>query len=199
MKGHKIISASLLAALSFTAYAEENVYIGAEYLSGDMDTGISNVTGASLDENTNGYKILIGYKANETIAIEGFYADFGEAKLSGSPGDTFVYDGLGYIFLANGTLKYEVTGLGIAGKFNANISDKFNLNASIGLLSWTSTVSLTGYGSDDDNGSDLFFGIGATYDITDKVGIGVGYEVYQFGGDTDIDMKSLNLGIQVSL
>lgn len=199
MKGYKILSASILAALSFTSYAEENVYIGAEYLSGDMDTGISNVTGASLDESTNGYKFLIGYKANASVAIEGFYADFGEAKLSGSPGDTFVYDGIGYIFLANGTLKYEVTGLGVAGKFNADISDKFKLNATLGLLSWTSTVSLTGYDSDDDNGTDLFFGVGATYDITENVGIGVGYEMYQFGGDTDIDMKSLNLGVRVSL
>ena len=70
----------------------ENFYIGITSGQTDVDTGITEIVGSTLDEDGTGNSFFIGKKINGNISIEGFYTDLGKVSLSGNSGDTFVYN-----------------------------------------------------------------------------------------------------------
>ena len=87
-----IIFAGILA-YPISSLAEGN-HIEFSILDSSWDTGISNVSGATLDEDDTGFAIVWGGPFTDNIDLEIGYADFGEASLSGTNGNTFDYRGL---------------------------------------------------------------------------------------------------------
>lgn len=200
----KIIKISLSLLLSFIltiAYipiyaAPGSVYVGAGYGTTSADTGVTAIT-ATLDEDDSGFKLFVGRKMDKYFAIEGFYADFGEASLTGNTGDTFIIDGFVFAFgIDNAAIISEATAIGFNGLFSLPITDKFSVFGKLGLIRWDYEITASGSGvpsqTTSDDGTDSFFGFGASYKINDDWSIRGDYDLYEID-DGDVDMLSLNI------
>ncbi len=199
MNNYKLFVVSLLL-MSPSLFAEDGkFYIGASGGKADIETGVSGTTGtANLDEDDTGWKVYGGYKWENNFGIEFNYADFGEASLSGNNGDTFVFAGDTYAFTANGVnidLEGTTFGLGLTYSLPV-IEDTFYIDAKVGAHRWDAdmTVSADSAGSVSlsDDGTDPFYGLGLTYQITKEVAARVEFERYEFDED-DVDYASAGL------
>jgi OOP family OmpA-OmpF porin len=184
------------SSFSATHAAQNDWYIGAGYGSSSVDTGITAVT-ASLDEEDTGFRLFAGLKLNKNISIEGFYADLGESSLTGNTGDTFIIDGVLYGFLVdNAAITAKAKVFGFNGLFALPLNDRFSLFGKLGLANWQydATVSGSGIasGSFSDDGTDFFYGAGASYAINNDWSVRGEYNLYDFDGD-DVDMLSINI------
>ena len=192
----KFIVAAIAALIPSVASAE-GFYVGALYGSTSLDTGVDTVVGATLDEDDTGYAFVIGNEIDENVSIEGFYIDFGEASLKGDSGDTFVFDGTTYVFNASATIKATGTSMGVAGKLHFDMTEKLSGFFKIGMHSWDTEETLaaaTASATTTDDGIDILIGIGAEYDISEKVAFVVGYDKYTLDDD---DVTFLNGGIKI--
>lgn len=190
-----LVFLSTLFASSVQAAAGES-YIGFGYGTTSTETGVTPVT-ASLDEDDSGFKLFGGHQMNDNLAIEGFYADLGEATVSGDAGDTFIYGGILYQFLVNnGKLAYEGTVLGANALLSLPVSDSFSLFGKLGMALWEVDVTASGSGisssSASDDGTDFFYGVGASYRFNQDWSVRGEYDMYNFD-DGDVDMLSVNI------
>lgn len=188
----------LVSATSVQAAPGES-FIGFGYGTTSVDTGITPVT-ASLDEDDTGFKFFGGHQINNNIIIEGFYANLGEATLSGNAGDTFIIDGALLQFLVNNaSLSAEGTALGVSALVGGNVSDSFSIFGKLGLAKWDLDLTASGTGvgtsSTSEDGTDIFFGLVASYRFNKDWSIRGDFDKYKFGGDvdTDVDMLSVNI------
>jgi OOP family OmpA-OmpF porin len=121
------------------------------------------------------------------------YADFGEASLSGNNGDTFALNGTTYTFTANDVnIAVGATSLGAAATVGHDFTNKLRAFAKLGLHAWELDASVTssaGSASLTNSGTDLFYGIGAKYALTDRVSIRAEFERFNIDSD-EIDFVS---------
>ncbi len=172
-------------------------YIGLGAGKTTLETGIANTTGtAKLDEDDTGKKIFAGVHLNKFISIEAFYADLGEASLSGNNGDTFQFNGSTFAFTANNVkITSKGKGFGIAPMVGYNITENFRPFAKIGVHRWdidTTATTSAGSASISNSGTDLMFGLGLAYSFTKNIGIRAEYERFKFDGD-DADLISASI------
>lgn len=162
------------AAMSFSAaIAAADGYIGASIGSAGVDDPQGGV-----DDSDTGFKLFGGYRFNENWAVEGFYADFGapEGTPFGIPAST------------------EITGYGaqIVGAFP--VSDQVELFGKLGFISWDEDFSAFGMVTNSDDGEDLTYGIGVTFNVSEQVSIRGEWEFYDIAdefGDIDVDLLSV--------
>ena len=121
-----LITTLTMIVISFSSMAE-NFYIGITAGQTDVDTGITEIVGSTLDEDGTGNSFFIGKKIIGDISLEGFYTDLGKVSLSGNSGDTFVYNNSTLQFNTTATLEAVSTTYGIAGKIDAVNNEKANL------------------------------------------------------------------------
>lgn len=172
-------------------------YFGASYGKSKHETGVSNLTGsASLDDKDKGYKIYSGYKVNKYVAAEVFFADFGEAKLSGNAGDTFKLRGSSsafYSFTQSGTVKNDALTVGVAGVFSYPLHKYFEPHVKLGIHKWAYksmiSKSVDSTITDKSDGVDLMYGLGFDFPLNQEFSLRTEYEIYKFGED-DIDFLS---------
>ncbi len=170
---------SCAAAMSFSAsIAAADGYVGASIGSAGVDDPQGGV-----DDSDTGFKLFGGYRFNENWAVEGFYADFGapESTTFGIPAST------------------EITGIGaqIVGAFP--VSDQIELFVNLGFISWEEDFSVLGIVAGSDDGEDLTYGIGVTFNVSEQVSIRGGWEFYDIAdafGDIDVDL--LSVGVEFS-
>lgn len=191
-----IASVGLMGGLQANA-ADTGWYGSVSLGTSTVDTGVSNTTGtASLDEDDTSFKITFGQKLDKVLSIEGFYADFGEASLTGNTGDTFDSGGTTWVFTAdNAKVATSASGLGINAKFTHAFTDKSSIAGRLGLLMWdvtTSASTATTASSASDDGIDLFYGIGYKYDFNKQYSLTVDYDMYT--ADT-FDFNTLAVGV----
>ena len=192
----KFIAAAIAVLIPNVANAE-GFYVGALYGSTSIDSGVDTVVGATLDEDDSGYAFVIGKEIEEKLSIEGFYIDFGEAGLAGDNGDTFVVDSTTYTFTTSATIKSSATSIGAAAKLHFEMAEKLNGFVKLGMHSWDSETTFsvaTASATTTDDGIDILMGVGAEYDISEKVAFVVGYDKYNLDDD---DVTFLNGGIKV--
>ena len=182
----KLAIALALVLLPQIATAE-GFYVGYHYGNSDFDTGVDTVVGATLDEEDNGYSLILGNRIDESVSLEGHYADFGEASLSGDSGDTFRLSGTTYAFTTTATIAVSATSMGASGKLHFNMADSLDGYIKAGLHSWETEVTLsaaTASATTTDDGVDTLFGMGAEYAIGEKIGLIVGYDRFNMDDDS---------------
>lgn len=182
----KLIATISFLLLPITANAE-GWYAGIAGGSTDIDTGVSAVSGATLDETGSGTSFFIGKDIEKTLSIEGFYTDLGEASLSGDKGDLFTLDGTNYQFTTTGSIAISATTMGIAGKLKFDMADSLRGYVKGGLHSWeaeakvaTTTASATA----TTDGTDIVWGFGAEYDMGEKTALLLGYDNFTLDDET---------------
>jgi OOP family OmpA-OmpF porin len=172
-------------------------YLGGGIGYSSIDTGVSGTTGtAVLDEDDTGFKALLGYQLHENLAVEGFYANLGEASLTGNNGDNFVFGGTAYQFTASGslTIKASTIGVGVVGMVPVN--EMLSPIVKLGLHSWeadaTVVSSTVGSATASDSGTDLFYGIGAQFNFNEKIASRAMFERFNLD-DVSVDLFSVSL------
>ena len=187
------VAVTLLAAeIAFTPMAQaEGGFAGVGYGKTSMDIVCDLDITCSADDSDSGFKIFGGYQFNPNFAFEVAYVDLGEAKISGTDS-----------FLGSATATIEASGFNFAVVGSFPVGERFGLLAKAGLFRWdldasvnTSIVS----GSLNETGFDPMFGIGGSFNISEKFGVRVEYEKFLDVGDddttgqSDVDLISASL------
>ncbi|MEJ2463774.1 MAG: outer membrane beta-barrel protein [Candidatus Thiodiazotropha sp.] len=155
--------------LSSAVYAQSG-YFG-------FGVGTANYSEANFDESDTGLNIYGGFLANENLGFEISYTDFGKEE-----GNYLGYDA-----------SVEVTGLGLSAIGFLPLSNDFNLFGKVGLMAWDADIGLGPF-SDSTDGSDLLFGFGATYQISDQFSLRGAWEFVDLD-EGELDMLSINAQI----
>ena len=191
---HLIATISLLL-LPMTASAD-GWYAGIAGGSTNVDTGITAVVGATLDETGTGTSVFIGKEVNETLSVEGFYTDLGEASISGDNGDTFTLQGAAVQFTRTASITVSAKTMGIAGKAGFDMGDNFRGYVKGGFHSWDAEAKIavgTASASTKTDGTDIVWGVGAEYMMGEKTALLLGYDNYKLD---DESVAFLHAGIR---
>jgi opacity protein-like surface antigen len=145
-------------------------------------------------DDSNGYKITLGYNANSNIAIEGSYTNLGEFDA-----DDDLLAGLEFFTgVALEDASVEVDGIELAVVASAPLSDSASIFGRIGIFMWDAdfTIDTVSFGSisDSDDGSDPFFGAGVSFGVSQTVTLNVEYVAYE-ASDGDIDYLGAGLAV----
>ena len=182
-----------LILFSSQSLKAEGSYVGIDYLNNKIDTGITNIS-STLDETDSGYSLFYGAGFTENLDFEASYQDFGEASLSGVSGNQFKVGSTTYEFNATATIYSQASSWGIAAKPKMNLSDNVTAYGKLGIHNWKSTfgiTSTTATASEDQKGTDVYFGGGLELSFDNLVGR-VGYTSFDLDGDK---IQSTNFGI----
>ena len=188
MKAKHILLGCALAALSANAVAADKTgkgYVGVGYsmmtvspeLLGDYDLSALGVRG--------------GYFFNKYFSVEGRLA-FG----IGDDSKTYT-DGIDFV-----TLKLELdNSIGVYALGHIPVSDQFELYGLIGFTQVEVTGSASGTlgsGSDSYSDSDLSFGVGAEFNMTPALSLGLEYTSYITDGEIEFlkyDADAINFAV----
>lgn len=131
-------------------------------------------------DNPTGVELIVGSDINHNLSIEASYIDFGEAD-----------DGIPPVWRIN------ATGLTVGALVKAPVSQNLDFFLKLGLNSWDAELTEDGFGVlATDDGTDTFYGIGATLYMNNNISLGARYNVYDFDGD-DVTMFSINLFVGI--
>jgi len=154
------VATAALAPLCATAQADTH---SSETASADMYvqftagkgkhnlSGLTAAQAAAFDKDVSTMSLIVGMDLNETFAIEGFYKNLGKSK-----------------FIDGTTLTGK--SMGIAVNAGTDLTEDFRGFLRVGYGSWK-TKSTT-----NDDGTDILYGAGVEYKLTETTAIVAGYE-----------------------
>jgi OOP family OmpA-OmpF porin len=174
MKKKLLIPALGLSAIlaSSVVAAETPWYVGAGF--GQVDTSLSDSDLSSLDDGSDFTAITIdgkdtalsiysGYQIDPNFSVELGYIDMGSYSASTTS------DGSGTVFNAgNVDIGVDLTAFNLGMKGMLPISNNFAGYGKLGFTRWEADFSATNgalSGSASDDGTDLYYGVGASYDL----------------------------------
>ena len=165
------LSIALLGSCTYAgADVNDTGYIGLGFGSVDYD-----INSTSNFDDPTGFELIVGKEISRNVSFELSYIDFGEADDGATPARHLDADAITAGALLRGKL--------------GKTADVF---VKLGMLSWDSEVTQDGAGVIASNdGTDVFYGIGAMVKTTGNLSIGARYNVYDFDGD-DVTMLSIN-------
>jgi OOP family OmpA-OmpF porin len=184
MRATTIIAAAVLAlgaGITAPQASAQGFYVGGSV--GRSDADDSNavpdlITSGTVDGKDSGYKIFGGYQFNPYFGLELAWVDLGTASYSGS------FSGLP---VTGGTVK--TSGFNFSAVGTWPVGAGFALFGKVGAFAWESRQSdVTGGApfSTKENGGDVSFGLGASYDFTKNIGIRAEWERFKAVGDIDL-------------
>jgi OOP family OmpA-OmpF porin len=168
------ITTAALLPFGATAMADTHA---SEKTGSDMYAGISvgkakhnlkfsNPATATIhDADTNSMSLFVGMDLNETFAIEGFYANHGKSTFTGTTD-----------FVKGSTM-------GIVAKAGTDLTDDFRAFVKVGYHSWKSKS------DENDDGTDVLYGIGLEYKLSETTAIVTGYDRYTYDNSNITDMS----------
>ena len=184
----RLLTAVLLLGLAAGARAQAYAGISAGQSQFDIDC-----SGTSYCDDTGvAYKAYLGWTVNENMAVEAAYYRQGTVR------STATLSGLG-----EATADVRGQGLGVFGVLLAPYSKRFNLFGKLGFV--TTRVKLdtrlaTGAGeSRSERHTNVAWGIGADYGLTDMLGLRLEYErarVKFQDRKRDVDMVTAGLNLR---
>ena len=152
-------------------------YIGGSVGFSSMNPDGSDTTWKTSDKKDIAKKLYIGTDVSRQIGLEAFWADFGEAKMKSTTGETGAigYTAVGANVVYNPPIKFAgIRPLGKLGVAKFKNKDK-------GAVT-----------SQQNNKLTIFGGLGAEYDLTRNVALRAEYEYY------DKDISQINVGVNWS-
>jgi len=203
VKNITVISAFTATLMSSLCIAEQGFYLGANIGTAEVDYSLSdaadlddggNFSNVDIDDSDTTFGLNAGYRVNPYFAVEVGYQDFGEYSISANS------DGSGFFWFPGPVeATAEVTGimLGVKGIFP--VQENFEVYGKAGMNRWDADYDYTDTCctvSESDDGTDAYFGIGATY-ILNKVGLSAGYTRFDVA-DTDLDVFALSVEVNLA-
>lgn len=170
------ITTAILLPLSATAMADSpeaeqggsDIYVGVNVgkVKHDLKFSSAATAAAHNDDGGTSMTLSIGRDFNETVSIEGFYANHGKSTFTGS----------------TDTIKGST--MGIAAKAGTDLTDDFRAFVKVGYHSWKSDASGT-----KDDGTDVLYGIGVEYKLSATTAVVAAYDRFTYDTDTITDMS----------
>jgi OOP family OmpA-OmpF porin len=191
---HKTLFYAVFGALLLGAgpalAAGPGLYVGASFGQADSDASAGDIGSGfsgTIDDTDTGWRALIGYQFNPNIAIEGAYVDLGDNSASGTLNG------------ASLSGKGSFDGWQVAGVGRVPLGNRAGVFGKVGMYLWDLSASggtggVTSSFSDD--GSDLMFGAGLDFDLSDNVSLRGEWERFQtspLGVDLNIDFYSASV------
>jgi OOP family OmpA-OmpF porin len=181
-----VVAAALLFAGIGAAQAQSQFYLGAGFGPSRYDRSIADglISSGSVDGSDTGLKFFGGFQVNPSFALEAAYVNLGEARYSGDFFGDPVVGG-----------RVEVTGINLSGVLSAPLAQGFSVFGKLGLFLWEAEANDITAGvpfSDRQDGTDLSFGIGASYDVAPNVSVRAEWEFFQ---PADTDTSLLSIGV----
>ena len=175
-KNLSLAAVIMAAALPVAALAETaTIYISGQF--GKTSYDLDSSAPANIDDEDNGYTMGVGVRMGPNVSIEGGYVDLGE--VSGGNGVN--------------SLSIETSGAFAGLGLFIPLQPGFELTGRAGLIAWDADAKVVMAGvssSESDDGTDLYFGIGAAFQVSRELHLTVGFDRYDID-DTDVDMLSL--------
>ena len=187
----------LLTVSGLPALAE--ISVTPELLVGKADQS-TDVNGSKVtdgDDTSLGLRAVFGI--NKNLDVEVAYQDYGETD------DTYV-DSFGDTI----NDKFSTSALNVGLKGIAPFSDKLAFHGRVGLARWDTELKSTDSSSPgqtlslDDNGVDIYYGVGVQYNLTPKLNVGMEYDITEMdvsfsGLAVDHTVKNLSLSLGYDL
>lgn len=135
------------------------IYVGAAY-------GLLDVDGddEDFDREDNASRIFAGAQFNQVLSLEGGYIDFGN--------------------YGNSVFNTDLDGYTLALKAGLPLAERVTLYAQGGNVWWKADIHAAGV-SDDTDGSDIFYGIGISYALTENLDLRLDYTRFDVKFDRD--------------
>jgi OOP family OmpA-OmpF porin len=217
----KTAVALLCSALPFAANANDSFYFDAGYTSMEVDLGVDttnlgNGITLNVDDSDSAGTFLVGYKVNDNFAVEGGFITGADASVSitnanATNGNLY---GSTLVLNANSTISVNAEGKEtyfVGGKFNFPMSKEFSLDARAGMMWWDIDYSVSAnaagtYGGAafainenffvaNADGSDAYYGLGATYNVNDSFAIKADYTMTEMD-DSDVDAYTISASMK---
>lgn len=176
------MGAGALALAASTAHALETdqMYYGIDVGNTDYEATGGGVT---AEASSTGFRLRLGFPINESVNFEAAWVNQGEGDVDNGGGAKLAADGL----------QFSVMGLMPTG-------DNMNLFGRVGLYMWNGELKDAGVFSGTDDGTDIFFGVGLDYSVSDNMDIRVEYDIVTIGTtvgttSTDVDANSFGIGV----
>lgn len=126
-------------------------------------------------EDSDSIAIVGGYKFNKNFAIEGSYINL-------------------YKFEENSN-SFEADGINMSAIGIFPINETIEIFAKVGIFKWDATLKVAGFGEGSVDGSDISFGIGASLNITNRIGLVLEYQKFDLeNGGGELNIKNMSLG-----
>lgn len=189
MRATKMFSTAVLVLSGLVAASQasaQGFYIGGSVGQSnfDDDNAIPDlITSGTVDGKDTGFKIFGGYQFNQNFGLELAWVDLGKAGYSGT---------FGGIPVSGGTVK--TSGLNMSAVGTLPLGSGFALFAKAGLFAWEAEANDVTGGlpfSGTEDGTDLSYGVGASYDFTKNFAIRAEWERFKAVGDIDL----LSIGV----
>jgi OOP family OmpA-OmpF porin len=154
----------------------------------DPDIAVS-----SCDDKDTAWKIFGGYQFNRSFALEAAYNDFGRAKANVS----FVDGG----FQFSGSETFDVTAFELSGLASLPFANRFAGYGRLGLYygevdgkgEFTDQFGGRARASVSDNNFGLTFGLGASYDLTERARFRLEWQRFKDVGTNDIGKSDVDV------
>lgn len=158
----------LLMLFCFASTASAAGYVGASIGKTDYDV-------PPFDDPI-GFEIMGGADISQNAAFEVSYVNFGESSDNIPP-----------------EWKLSATSLTFGALLKAPLSPTANAFVKVGMHMWDIELKEDGFGLlGEDDGTDIFFGFGASFNVDPRLSVGVRYMSYDFDGD-DITQLLFNV------
>jgi OmpA-OmpF porin, OOP family len=165
MKGRLVLGLLLMAV---TLQAQAGPYAG--FKVGKLDYDLPYF------EDPTTFEVFLGNRFNENFAVELNYIDLGESE-----------DGIPPVW----TLSGDSVGIGL--RLFLPLSETVEFTGRLGIHSWQLELHEAGTGTiADDDGTDLFYGVGVNVGLTPNIGMGAHYTVYDLD-EEDASVLSFDL------
>jgi len=145
------------------------------YLSGSL--GKSDLDLPGIGKATS-YSVAAGYSINENFGVEAGFQDFGSISES----DEYY--------------RISADGITVALVGSIPVSEQLGLRVRLGFLSWDAKVD-----SDSLDGSDMFYGVGGVYALSESFELTLNYDFYELDGGEDegsLDVDTMSIGVKYS-
>jgi OmpA-OmpF porin, OOP family len=176
----------VLGGLVAAPQAMGQFYLGGSVGKSDFDDGNAVpdlITSGTVDGSDSGFKIFGGYQFNKNLALELAWVDLGKASYSGTFLGAPVTGG-----------SVDTTGLNFSVVGILPLNPSFELFGKIGFFTWEANARDTTGGvpfSGKADGTDVSFGIGASYNINRNLSVRAEWE--QFKAVDTISLLSLGI------
>lgn len=190
-----LLAASALAfsPASQAQMSGQNMYAGVGFgqttASGACD-GAASVGITSCSDSDTGMRFFGGYRFNPNLAAEVGYSDLGKISASG------------LVLGVPTSADWKATAFDFSAVGTLPINEQFSLLGRIGVTRWSVDLDANVGGlplSYSSSGTDLTYGVGAQYDLTNQLGVRGEWQQYSSLGDSattgqgDVDLISASL------
>ena len=172
MKFTALIAFATLAVAPLADAAEERWYVGAGVMESDLGFEV-------FDHSATGWQAFGGYRFTRYIAAEAGYLDTGDAEET----------------IEGSDVTLNATGSHVSVIAAWPIGESFALHARAGMINWDAELTISddlGTTTSDATGQDLFWGAGATFNVTERFGLRLEYAVPEM---EEVDVSSIALSV----